>query len=98
MTNRPTHAEVSLIADLSELHDAAVDLRADAKARDMPETAKQVKAVAEYIDATRTALIVEGAPYIDAALAALDTAVDRLAVHAAYIGRHVRRGARKNTK
>lgn len=88
---RPTHAEVELLADLSMLLEAARELAEQAGECDMPTTGRQVRHLANQLDATRTILVQEGETYVPTAIAYQDTCADRLAAHAAWIGQNVRR-------
>lgn len=88
---RPTHAEVELLADLTVLVESARELTELALECDMPATGRQVRHLANQLDATRTILVQEGETYVPAALAYLDACADRLAAHAAWIGQNVRR-------
>lgn len=88
---RPSHAEVALLSDLTMLLESARELTELAAERDMPSTGRQVRHIANQLDATRTALVQEGETYTPTALAYLDASADRLAAHAAWIGQNVRR-------
>ncbi|WP_336630779.1 MULTISPECIES: hypothetical protein [unclassified Microbacterium] len=91
MTGRPTHAVLSTVTDASDLIDAARELAKTADAHGMPETAKQVRAIARDLDGWRTRLLEDGEADIAGALTSIEAATEYLPAHAVHIGRGVRR-------
>ena len=91
MTGRPTHAVVSAVTEASDLIDAARGLAKTADTRAMPETAKQVRAIARDLDGWRTRLIQDGEDDLDGALSCIAGATEYLPAHAALIGRGAHR-------
>lgn len=72
---------------LSALVDSARELRKEARALGMRQTAKQLGSIISTLDAARTRLVEDGPEYFDAARAFINTGADLIASHAAWVGR-----------
>jgi hypothetical protein len=88
---RPTFAVTAAVSDASDLIDAARALAATAAAHAMPETSRQVRAIAHDLDGWRTRLIQDGEADLDGAVACIEGAAEYLPAHASHVARGLRR-------
>lgn len=91
MTGRPTFAVISAVTEASDLIDAARAIAKTAERHAMPETAKQLRAIAHDLDGWRTRLIEDGEADLTDALACIAGATEYLPAHAIHVGRGIRR-------